>query len=279
MLKDLAASLAVPYKAVSYKAVSALLLLLLLATGSPLAAEQPPLEAGSLVLELQSPSLVSLDSSLGCETPSGTSDPFGDQRTGGGPVSSPLDINDMIIIPPQRASFQHGRGVFASGHSTTSLRLVRLCTQASQVFTNACGQSYSVKARALLQASSGSVELFALTQETGRFLLDLPLTLELTLTNLENPREVVQTTQYLRVAGSGSFDRYPVQGGQVLTYPTGLDSDCDGIEESLLSANSDLFLGVEAGSNAPFCLDEFGASLCLAPAKVYGKDGKDSSRK
>lgn len=290
MLKDPAVSLVASRSAICGREKSSLsrllsafpplLLVLLFAAGGPLLAEQAPLEAGSLVLELQSPSLVSLDASLGCREPLGADDPYGDLRTGGGPVSSPLDINDMIIIPPQRVSFQHGNGVFSSGHLEAELRLVRLCTQSSQVFTSECGKSFAVAARALpgASASPGSLELFALSQQTGRFLVELPLQLELTLTNLDDPTEVIKTTQSLRLAGSGAFDRNPVQGGQVLTYPTGLDSDCDGVEESLLPPNSDLFLGARKGSSAPFCLDEFGASLCLAPAKVYGKEGTDEGR-
>ena len=246
-----------PAKKVSRFLVSALVF----ATAWPAAADPPSVVAGSIVLELHGPAWVTLDANLGCE------DIWGDPKTGGGPVASPLDINDMMVIPPNRMVMTNDHGGLVNGHTVVAARVVQLCTRSSQVFQNACGERFSVKTRAL-PSDDGQIEVFSLTESSGRFSIVMPVELELTLKSLTDGHVLV-TTRNLELQGSGDFSRLPAQGGVVLTRPTAIDSNCDGVEESVLPAASDLYLGVRAGAASPFCLKDFGGSLCAQPALVY----------
>ena len=241
-----------------------LLLSVALAGALPAHAQTPPVWSGGIVLEMRGPSLVLINTLSGCGYAGGSDD----GNAGGGPVSSPIDINDVLVIPPRKVHLDYN---FDGWDGTPGeARVAAFCTESRQVFTNLCGERFGVKVKAVPSATPGQLELLPRSDsEGGTFLLDLPLRLEITLTRLDDPDRVVVTTQNLNLQGSGRFSRENLPGGLDVSEPTPIDVDCDGVFDQLLPAGGGLYLGVDDGEEELFCLKEFGASLCLGPAKTY----------
>lgn len=258
---------------------TALLLLLSVALfgDGPVEAQSLPVQPGSIVLDLRGPSRIFIDSRTGCDDEGGGSH-SGDADGGGGPVSSPIDINDVMVIPPKRLQLEHDSIIWDDdGNGQSELRVAGLCTETRKVFTNLCGERFGVKAKAVPNATPGHLELYPSTASGGgTFLLDLPLRLEITLTSLDVAGRVFVLDQGYNVKSSGRFSRENLPGGLDLSEPTPLDVDCDGAPEETLPAGSDLFLGIDGDQEAPFCLTEFGASICVAPAKAHATPGGSS---
>ena len=249
-----------------HSAKTALLLLsVALAGASPVKAELAPILPGGLVLELRGSSPVNLDrgGGLGGYPPC---NPEG----GGGPVASPIDINDLMVIPPRKIHLEHDLLTWIDDRGTAKVQVKGFCSETSQVFTNVCGERFQIKAKAVPSSATGNLELFAWTDAGGgTFLLELPLQLEITSTSLDDPDRVFVDLLPLKLKSSGRFSRENLPGGLDLSEPRPIDVDCDGAPEELLPASSGLYLGIDAGQEAPFCLTEFGASICLGPAKTY----------
>lgn len=249
-----------------------LLLAAALAGALPAQAQTPPAWSGGIVLEMRGSSLIAINSLLGCGDEGGI---YGDADGGGGPVSSPIDINDVLVIPPKKLYMDYN----VDGWEGTpgEARVAAFCTESRQVFTNLCGERFGVKVKSLPVSSPGKLELLPWSDsEGGTFLLALPLRLELTLTSLDVAGRVLVTTQNHNLQGSGRFSRENLPEGLDVSEPTPIDVDCDGVFDQQLPAGGDLYLGVDDGEEELFCLKEFGASLCLGPAKTYATPGGGS---
>lgn len=252
-----------------HPAKTALLLLFVALAGAPAAqAQQHPVSPGGIVVEMRGSSLINLDrngSEIGYPC-----NPEG----GGGPVASPIDINDLMVIPPRKMHLEHEALTWINDRGTAKAQVKGFCTETNQVFTNVCGERFRVKAKAVPSSATGNLELFAWTDTGGgTFLLELPLQLEITSTSLDDPDRVFVDLLTLKLKSSGRFSRENLPGGLDLSEPLPIDVDCDGEPEEELPASSGLYLGIDQGREAPFCLTEFGASICLGPAKTYATPG------
>ena len=159
-----------------------LLLSVALAGALPAQAQTPPVWSGGIVLEMRGPSLVLINTLSGCGYAGG----YDDGNAGGGPVSSPIDINDVLVIPPRKLYLDYN---FDGWDGTPGeARVAAFCTESRQVFTNLCGERFGVKVKAVPSATPGQLELLpGPDSEGGTFLLALPLRLEITLTRLDDP--------------------------------------------------------------------------------------------
>lgn len=253
-----------------HPAKTALLLLFVALAGTPPAhAQQHPVSPGGIVVEMRGSSLINLDRN-GSEVGYPPCNPEG----GGGPVASPIDINDLMVIPPRKMHLQHDLLTWIDDRGTAKVQAKAFCSETNQVFTNVCGERFRVEAKAVPSSATGNLELFAWTDTGGgTFVLELPLRLEITSTSLDDPDRVFVDLLTLQLKSSGRFSRENLPGGQDLNEPQPIDVDCDGTTDELLPASSGLYLGIDQGREAPFCLTEFGASICLGPAKTYATPG------